>query len=144
MIRDDEWHAGLMSPDELDALVLGALTDVPREFYEIRAGLQDEDGNPPPRHIRDSLLRLQEAGKADVVYGEGWRLAPAEYPPMTRDYALGVLCDAARSWQNELEEYIIPADEDSEEGEAIDTTASRHEESRLIDEAIALLNKEEQ
>lgn len=153
MIRDDEWHAR-NNPDEvdtvaLDQVLLNMLSPEARPFYSIHEDLQDNEidewwCNLPPRRYYESLKRLYEAGKADLVYGEGWRLAPAEWPPMTREQALEIVCDAALNWQNELDEYIIPADENRDDEDGLDTTANRNEMSRLIGEAVELLSKEEQ
>lgn len=59
---------------------------------------------------------------------------------MTQDEAVDILITAAESWSNELGEYIIPADEDSEDPDAIETTENRRKQQDDIDEAVKVLS----
>lgn len=55
----------------LDELVLGVLTQEPRAFESVVIA----SGNSDKSAVRQALLRLMDAGKAELSYGLGWRLA---------------------------------------------------------------------
>ena len=59
---------------------------------------------------------------------------------MTKDEAIMVLSTAAESWSSELGEWIIPADEDRTDEDAVETTANRRKQQDDIDEAIKVLD----
>lgn len=53
----------------LDDRVYGALTAENRAFGDITVSVGAMDA----KAVRSTLLRLQEAGKAELTYGLGWR-----------------------------------------------------------------------
>lgn len=59
----------------LDDLVYGELTAEQRAFESIAISVGT---SMDAKSARAALLRLQEAGKADLTYGLGWRRTVAE------------------------------------------------------------------
>jgi hypothetical protein len=123
-------------PDvEVDVEVLKKLRRDPIPFDVLLEKLDTD-----PDLLRESLMRLGEAGLAEIDPGFGWkRRAPR--PRMTKKMALGVVLDAADSWARELMDYIIPADEDSDSEDDLSTALSRKDQVDDIYKAIKLLGE---
>lgn len=139
--RDDEWHAKQDiirdGNPELEAKIAKRLKRSPIPFNVLQERL-DMDAA-----VLSALLkRLGADGVAEIEYGFGWKLK-APRPKMTKAKALGVLMAAAESWASELNEYIIPADDDSDEESDMDATINRRQQVDDIDEAIKLLTPKE-
>jgi DNA-binding transcriptional ArsR family regulator len=139
--RDDEWHAKqdiIRDGDpELEAKVLKRLKRDPIPFNVLQEKL-DMDGDV----LRALLMRLGEAGLAEIDYGFGWK-RKAPRPKLTRKAALALVLDAAENWANELTEYIIPADEDATDEAGMDATLGRKQNVDDIYEAVKLLSPKE-
>lgn len=139
--RDDAWHAKqdiIRDGDaELEAKVRKRLKRTPIPFHVLQEKL-DMDAAV----LRSLLMRLGEDGVAEINYGQGWQLKPRPRK-LTRKEALGVLMQAADSWANELTEYIIPAEENSDEEDEMESVLARKEQVDRIYEAIELLTPKE-
>ena len=139
--RDDEWHAKQDiirdGNPELEAKVFRRLKRDPIPFEILQEKL-DMD----PDVLRALLMRLNEDGLAEINYGFGWQRKPKPRK-MTKVQALGIVMTAAENWANELTEYIIPADEDSSEEEAMVSTQTRKQTVIDIYKAVELLTAKE-
>lgn len=139
--RDDAWHAKQDiirdGDDELEAKILKRLKRDPIPFHVLQEKL-DMD----PAVLRALLMKLGEQGLAEINYGQGWQRKPRPRK-LTRKEALGVLMEAAGYWANELTEYIIPAEEDSDDEDEMESVLHRKEQVDRIYEAIELLTPKE-
>jgi predicted transcriptional regulator len=127
-----------LTDEEIDARMLKALKRDPIPAVTLSNKVKLDPGT-----MRESLLRLHEEGLAEIEYGFGWK-RKAPRPRMTKKEALAVVLDAAESWANELQEYIIPADEDSNDEDDISTTLNRKQQVDDIHQAIKLLSPKEE
>ena len=139
--RDDEWHAKQDiirdGNPELEAKVFKKLKRDPIPFNVLQEKL-DMDSDV----LRALLMRLGEAGVAEINSGFGWQRKPKP-PRMTKAQALGIVTTAAENWANELTEYIIPADEDADDEGGMEATLGRKQNVSDIYEAVKLLTPKE-
>lgn len=128
--EQESWEA------ERDAAILKRIKRAPQTFEQ----LQKLTG-ATALALRESLYRLTTEGSVHYVYeARAWQL-PRRERKLTRKQAIGVLMEAAELWANELNEYIIPADDrdDTDDWEDnMSTTANRKAQVDRINEAIKL------
>ena len=139
--RDDEWHAKqdiINDGDaELEAKIYRRLKRSPIPFEVLQEKL-DLDASV----LRALLMKLGEDGLAEINPGFGWQRKPKP-KRLTKAQALGIVLEAAASWANELGEYIIPADAESDEEDAMASALGGTDNMNAIYEAVKLLTPKE-
>ncbi|KIA73450.1 hypothetical protein ANMWB30_23770 [Arthrobacter sp. MWB30] len=118
-------------------ILLIATSGAPVPFSDM-ADAAAKEASLDAHELAESLRRLSQQGKAELT-ASGWQRATSN-KQLSRAEALSVVCDAATSWADELNIYIIPAGGGSDDpGDELETQIRREANVRDIRAAVHML-----